>query len=86
VRILERQHQPGGCMQSYRRNGMDYDTGLHYVGGIGEGQVLHEPFKQLGLLSLPWQHLDPDGFDFVTIGSETFPFVEGYDNFLRTMS
>lgn len=86
VRILERQHQPGGCMQSYRRNGMDYDTGLHYVGGIGEGQVLHEPFKQLGLLSLPWQRLDPDGFDRVTIGGETFPFVEGYDNFLRVMS
>ena len=86
VRVLEQQRQPGGCMQSYRRNGMDYDTGLHYVGGLGEGQVLHKPFSELGLLDLPWQHLDPDGFDLVTIGGETFPFVEGYDNFYRTMA
>lgn len=86
VRVLEQQRQPGGCMQSYRRNGMDYDTGLHYVGGLGEGQVLHKTFSELGLLDLPWQHLDPNGFDLVTIGNETFPFVEGYDNFYRTMA
>ena len=86
VRVLEQQRQPGGCMQSYRRNGMDYDTGLHYVGGLGEGQVLHKPFSELGLLDLPWQHLDPNGFDLVTIGNETFPFVEGYDNFYRVMA
>ena len=86
VRVLEQQRQPGGCMQSYRRNGMDYDTGLHYVGGLGEGQVLHKPFSELGLLDLPWQHLDPNGFDLVTIGNETFPFVEGYDNFYRAMA
>ena len=31
VLLLERQAQPGGCIQSYRREGLTFDTGLHYV-------------------------------------------------------
>lgn len=86
VLVLERQHHPGGCMQSYSRGGTSFDTGLHYVGGLQEGQPLHETFRSLGLLDLPWQHLDPDGFDQITIGNETFCYHEGYDNFARAMA
>ncbi len=86
VLVLERQIQPGGCMQSYRRGSLSLDTGLHYVGGLGEGQTLHAVFRYLGLLDLPWQRLDADGFDRVTIGGETLPFCEGYDNFARVMA
>ncbi len=32
VLVLERQAQAGGCIQSYRRDGLMFDTGLHYVG------------------------------------------------------
>ena len=42
VLVLERQVQPGGCLQSYRRDNMDFDTGLHYVGGLAEGQPLYD--------------------------------------------
>ena len=72
VLILERQIQPGGCMQSYKRKGVAFDTGMHYVGGLGEGDCLYAPFKNLGLMDLPWQRLDPAGFDRVTIGDRTF--------------
>jgi phytoene dehydrogenase-like protein len=86
VLILERQHQPGGCLQSYRRGTMMYDTGLHYVGGLAEGQPLHDIFQQLGLLSLPWQRLDAGGFDRIMIADREFLFAEGYDNFLETLA
>lgn len=86
VLVLERQHQPGGCLQSYRRGTMMYDTGLHYVGGLGEGQPLHDIFQQLGLLSLPWQRLDTDGFDRIMIADREYRFAEGYDNFLETLA
>ena len=72
VLLLERQVQPGGCMQSYKRHGEWLDTGMHYVGGLGEGNCLHSTFKYLGLTDLPWQHLDPTGFDRVTIGDRNF--------------
>ncbi len=86
VTVLERHTVPGGCLQSYRRHGISFDTGLHYVGGLAEGFRLHDIFERLGLMRLPWQRLDPDGFDLVTIGGETFPFVEGYQNFADTLA
>lgn len=86
VMVLERQRQAGGCLQSYRRGEMEFDTGLHYVGGLAEGQPLHDAFETLGLLRLPWQRLDADGFDQVTIGKQTFPLAEGFDRFADILS
>lgn len=86
VLILERQAQPGGCMQSYQRGRLSFDTGLHYIGGLAEGQQLHSIFSHLGLMKLPWVRLDADGFDRVTIGHQTFPMAEGYNHFARTLS
>lgn len=86
VVILERQQQPGGCMQSFRRHGEWLDTGMHYVGGIGMGDCLYAPFRYLGLMDLPWQHLDPQGFDRVTIGDRTFSYAEGHEAFVETLA
>ena len=86
VKVLERQTQAGGCLQSYCRNGRRFDTGLHYVGGLGEGQHLHKAFSDLNLLRLPWHHLDAEGFDLVTIEGRTFPFAEGYGRFANTLA
>ncbi len=86
VLILERQQQTGGCMQSYPRHGAHFDTGLHYVGGLAEGQPLHNTFKYLGLLDLPWQRLDSDGFDRITICGDTYRFAEGYDSFTEELA
>lgn len=83
--VLEKGKQPGGCMQSYMRKGLRYDTGFHYVGGLGEGQSLHPAFRYLGLLDLPWHRLD-EHFDRVTVGGRTYPFVEGFDSFARTLA
>lgn len=86
VLLLEREQQLGGCMQSYRRKGHAYDTGLHYVGALAEGQSLHGVFNYLGLMNLPWQRLDADGFDQVTIGSHTYSFAEGYEVFAEQLA
>ncbi len=85
VLVLERQAQPGGCMQSYQRDGLSFDTGFHYVGGLAEGQQLHHVFSHLGLMQLPWIRLDMDGFDRVTIRQQTFPLAQGYDHFANTL-
>lgn len=85
VLVLERSNQPGGCMQSFRRGGMHYDTGLHYVGGLASGQAMHEAFAQLGLLDLPWQRMDED-FDHVIIGGRHFAFHQGYEAFVEGLA
>jgi all-trans-retinol 13,14-reductase len=86
VLVLERQLQAGGCIQSYQRREEAFDTGLHYVGGLGEGQKLNRIFSHLGLMRLPWHRLDPEGFDQITIGGETFAFAEGYDQFASKLA
>lgn len=85
VTVIEREAQIGGCLQSYRRNGMAYDTGFHYVGGLADGQSLHSIFSYLGLLDLPWQRMDPL-FDHITIGDRQFAFAEGYAQFVDTLA
>lgn len=81
VLILERSQQPGGCMQSFRRAGLNYDTGLHYVGGLAPGQTMYKAFADLGLLDLPWQRMDDD-FDHVIISGRHFTFRQGYEAFV----
>ena len=85
VLLLEIGTQAGGCLQIYRRHGLAFDTGFHYVGGLDEGQSLHSAFRHLGLLRLPWQRLD-NHFDRVTIGNQTFSFAQGYDAFVETLT
>ena len=79
--VLEGSHQPGGCMQSFRRGGLHYDTGLHYVGGLAPGQTMHKAFGQLGLLDLPWERMD-EAFDRVIIAGHRFAFHQGYQAFV----
>ena len=86
VVVLESHWQPGGCLQSYKRKGHAFDTGMHYIGGLDEGQTLHEVFQQLGLLKLPWHRLDREGFDQITIDGRTFRFAEGFDRFVDTLT
>jgi all-trans-retinol 13,14-reductase len=95
VLVLEREVQPGGCMQSYPRRSASapagtkslwYDTGLHYVGGLAEGQALHEKFKELNLLNLPWQRMDADGFNRVFIEGRNYHIAEGFDHFIDTLA
>ncbi len=85
VLLLEQGKQLGGCIQSYNRHGLGFDTGFHYVGGLDEGQSLYAPFCYLGLLDLPWKRLD-SYFDRVTIGGYTFMYSQGYEAYANTLS
>lgn len=84
VLVLERGNQPGGCLQSYCRDGRTFDTGFHYVGGLDEGQSLHGVFQMLGLDRLPWKRMD-DAFDRIRIGEQDFAFMQGFENFSNSL-
>ena len=49
VCILEKNHQLGGCLQTFVRNKCIFDTGMHYVGSLDEGQILNKFFKYFDL-------------------------------------
>ncbi len=86
VTVLERSTQTGGCLQTFPRGGVHFDTGFHYVGGLDEGQPLWTLFRYFDLLDLPWHRLDNEYFDEVVIGGESFPFASGHSEFVRRLA
>jgi all-trans-retinol 13,14-reductase len=90
VTVLEQDKHIGGCLQTFHRNGLAFDTGFHYLGGLDEGQSLRPLFEYFGLMDLPWKRLDEDCFDesiFVNDGGcESFPFANGHENFVKALA
>lgn len=86
VCVLEKNHAIGGCLQSFRRGDREFDTGFHYVGSLGDGEILERIFRELGLMGLPWHKLDADGFDEVVFEDRSYKLANGYENFAERMS
>ena len=57
VTVLEKAVQPGGCLQTFVRGGLRFDTGFHSVAGLEEGGPLERIFRPLGLMDLPWEQV-----------------------------
>ena len=86
VTILEQAAKPGGCLQSFKRGGCIFDTGLHYVGGLGEGQSLRPFFEYFGLMDLPWRQINPDCVDEIVIGNQSFSLASGHERFVERLA
>ncbi len=64
VCVLEKNELFGGCFQTYSRKGHLLDTGIHYIGSLDEGQIMHQYFKYFGIMDkLNISRLDEDAFD-----------------------
>ncbi|MBQ9138399.1 MAG: NAD(P)/FAD-dependent oxidoreductase [Alistipes sp.] len=87
VTLLEQHSVIGGCLQSFRRNGRTLDTGMHYVGSLSEGQIMHQYFKYLGIMdSLKLRKLDESGFDHFHFGEQSYCHAMGYERFVDTLA
>lgn len=86
VALFEKHHKTGGCLQTFKRNGIEFDTGVHYVGGLQEGQNLYQYFKYLGIIEkLRIKKLNPESFDIINFKRKDYPFAMGYENFERSL-
>ena len=87
VVVLEKNNQIGGCLQTFKRKNTKFDTGMHYIGSMEEGQILHRFFKYLNLLNdVKISRLDPSGYDVISIAGENYKYASGYENFAETLS
>ncbi len=86
VTVLEKEPRPGGNLQTFTRNGTRFETGVHYVGGLGEGQTLFRYWKYLGLTgAIRIRQLDEDGFDHILFNDREFLLAQGFDRFRDQM-
>ncbi|MCD8540637.1 MAG: NAD(P)/FAD-dependent oxidoreductase, partial [Leadbetterella sp.] len=88
VLVLEKNNQFGGNLQTFSRDKIIFDTGVHYIGGLGEGQNLYKYFKYLGIYDgLKLQKMDEDRFDVISFDGDPneYPHAQGYDNFINQL-
>lgn len=88
VCILEKNKQIGGCLQTYVRDKAIFDSGVHYLGGLGEGQNLYQVFKYLGLIGkLKLQKMDEAAFDRILIEHDPkeYVFAQSYEAFIQRL-
>jgi len=87
VLILEKNSQIGGCLQTFRRSGVTFDTGMHYIGSMEPNQVLYKYFKYLNLLDdVKLKKLDESGFDTISTNGKVFKIPMGFENFVSELS
>ena len=89
VLVLEKNNQIGGNLQVFKRDGVTFDTGVHYLGGLGKGQNLHRLFSYHGILSdLKLDPMDPEGFDLISFDNDPtdYRWAKGYERFIESLS
>jgi all-trans-retinol 13,14-reductase len=89
VCVIEKNKQIGGNLQTFVRDHVLFDSGVHYVGGLDKGQNLYHLFKYLGIMDkLKLRRLDNDVFDAIVFegDSAVYKFAQGYENFIRVLA
>lgn len=89
VCIIERNKQIGGNLQTFVRDHVVFDSGVHYVGGLEKGQNLYQLFRYLGIMDkLKLRKLDDDVFDAIVFEGDpvVYKYAQGYENFIRVLS
>ncbi len=88
VCVLEKNRQIGGNLQTFARDKCIFDTGVHYIGGLDEGQNLYQCFKYAGILEhMKLRRMDAEAFDVVLFDGDEqeYPHGMGYDNFIKNL-
>ncbi len=88
VCVLEKNKQIGGCLQTYVRDKVIFDSGVHYLGGLDKGQNLYQVFKYLGLMDkLKLEKMDDDVFDKIIMDGDDkeYIYAQGYENFISKL-
>ncbi len=88
VCVLEKNRQTGGNLQTFVRDKAIFDTGVHYLGGLDEGQNLYQFFKYFGLMDkLKLRKMDST-FDYITFDNDDtrYGHAQTYPAFIESLS
>lgn len=68
VCLLEAHDIPGGYVHNFRMGQFHFCAQIHYIWGCGKGDKIWRFLEKLGLLNdIPFQLLDPEGYDHVIL-------------------
>lgn len=86
VLVCEQHDVPGGWTHSFSLEGYRFNTGVHYVGELGEGERLRQIYEGLGISQdLMFLELNPDAYDHLFIGEEQFDIPKGKETYVARL-
>lgn len=89
VTVLEKNAIIGGGLQSFKRFGETFDTGMHIVGGMQKNGNVRRICEYLGIWNrLHISDVDPANMDdiFFSEDGRTYHIAQGRDNYIKTLS
>ena len=89
VCVVEKNRQFGGSLQTFVREKIIFDSGVHYIGGLEKGQNLYQILKYIDVMDkLKLEKLDENAFDKIITDNDPneYPFAQGYENFIERLS
>ena len=87
VTILEQSSQPGGCLQCFKRKGIKFETGMHFIGSADKGQTLFRLMKALEIDDkIQLSRLNEDGYDVISLCGKKYKFANGHERFVEQLT
>ena len=89
VKIFEQHYKIGGGLHHFSREGVEFETGIHVVGGFQEGGVMNKICSWLGIMDkLSVLPTDDDCFELFQVGSDnkTYRYAKGAERFIDTLA
>ena len=84
--VLEAGDVLGGCTHVFRRNGFEFEVGVHYLGDCGPDGAIPTMLRGVGLDGrIDFLPMDPDGFDTIVYPDVTVKVPKGWDNYLANL-
>ena len=87
VTILEQSSQAGGCLQCFKRKGIKFETGMHFIGSADKGQTLFRLMKALEIDDkIQLSRLNEDGYDVISLCGKKYKFANGHERFVEQLT
>ncbi|BCS88435.1 hypothetical protein PSDVSF_16770 [Pseudodesulfovibrio sediminis] len=89
VALVEKFPLLSPTVRGYSKNGVHFDTGLHYLGGLGDGDPLDIYFKHLDIISLiKKKPYNPGGYDLFSVetSQNEYEIPSGFDELKKRLT
>ncbi|MBR5984402.1 MAG: NAD(P)/FAD-dependent oxidoreductase [Bacteroidales bacterium] len=86
VTVFEQAKQIGGCLQCFWRNGVKFETGMHFVGSLDDGEVLSNYFNFLGIKDkVEVSRMDTCSYNTISLNGERFSIANGHEEMIESL-
>ena len=89
ITLFEKNVTIGGGLQTFNRNGYEFETGMHIIGGLGKYGILKKICTYLGIYDeIEYMNVDEDCMDTIHFASDnyTYKIAPGRDGFINSLS